>query len=143
MTSARRERSARTKFYAVAAAAALASLALFAAVGLTRREADRREPAKPQGVPPSRPTAGIVGGGDALLLRRRRDAAADDARVLTGNTRRPPRAARGLGDGRADGRVRRSARTAPRAGGGGVRVGGPPPLAPEPKPPLVRHVFPR
>ena len=87
--------------------------------------------------------------------RRRRppksnDAAAD-ARVLAdvatdgtiGNTRRTPRAARGLGDGRADGRVRRSARTAPRAGGGGVRVGGPPPLAPEPKPPLVRHVFPR
>ena len=43
MTGARRERSARTKFYAFAAAAALASLALFAAVGLTRREADRRE----------------------------------------------------------------------------------------------------
>ena len=60
MTS--RERSARTKFYAVAAAAALASLALVATVGLTRREADRREP---QGAPPSRPTAGIVGGGDA------------------------------------------------------------------------------
>ena len=37
MTS--RERSARTKFYAVAAAAALASLALVATVGLTRREA--------------------------------------------------------------------------------------------------------
>ena len=68
MTGARRERSARTKFYAFAAAAALASLALFATVtvGLTRREADRRrEPAKPQGVPPSRPTAGIVGGGNA------------------------------------------------------------------------------
>ena len=65
MTNARRERSARAKFYAVAAAAALASLALFAAVGLTRREADRREPAKPQAAPPSRPTAGIVGGADA------------------------------------------------------------------------------
>ncbi len=44
MTS--RERSARTKFYAVAAAAALASLALVGTVGLTRREADRRRRAE-------------------------------------------------------------------------------------------------
>ena len=78
-----RERT-RTKYaVAVVAAALVASLALVATVGLTRREADRREP--------------------AILLRRRRDAAADGARVINGNARRPPRAARGLGDGRADG----------------------------------------
>ena len=53
----------RTKYaVAVVAAALVASLALVATVGLTRSEADRREP---QGAPPSRPTAGIVGGGDA------------------------------------------------------------------------------
>ena len=52
-----RERT-RTKYaVAVVAAALVASLALVATVGLTRRE--------PQGAPPSRPTAGIVGGGDA------------------------------------------------------------------------------
>jgi len=66
-----RERT-RTKYaVAVVAAALVASLALVATVGLTRSEADRREP---QGAPPNRPIAGI-----------------------------PPRAARGLGDGRADG----------------------------------------
>ena len=57
-----RERT-RTKYaVAVVAAALVASLALVATVGLTRREADRGEP---QGAPPSRPTAGIVGGADA------------------------------------------------------------------------------
>ena len=59
-----RERT-RTKYAVAVVAAALASLALVATVGLTRREADRREPAKPQAAPPSRPTAGIVGGADA------------------------------------------------------------------------------
>ena len=50
----------RTKYaVAVVAAALVASLALVATVGLTRREADRGEP---QGVPPNRPIAGIVGG---------------------------------------------------------------------------------
>ena len=48
----------RTKYaVAVVAAALVASLALVATVGLTRREADRGEP---QGAPLSRPTAGIV-----------------------------------------------------------------------------------
>ena len=57
-----RERT-RTKYaVAVVAAALVASLALVATVGLTRKEANRREP---QGAPPNRPIAGIVGGGDA------------------------------------------------------------------------------
>ena len=61
MTS--RERSARTKFYAVAAAAALASLALVGTLGL---KSNRREPNRGAAAPPpSRPTAGIVGGGNA------------------------------------------------------------------------------
>ena len=46
----------RTKYaVAVVAAALVASLALVATVGLTRSEANRREP---QGAPPNRPTAG-------------------------------------------------------------------------------------
>ena len=50
----------RTKYaVAVVAAALVASLALVATVGLTRSEANRREP---QGAPPNRPIAGIVGG---------------------------------------------------------------------------------
>ena len=110
-----RERT-RTKYaVAVVAAALVASLALVATVGLTRKEANRREP---QGAPPNRPIAGIVGGGDApstefpwMVIGAAADDAAADARVLAdvatdgtiGNTRRPPRAARGLGDGRAGG----------------------------------------
>ena len=60
MTS--RARSARTKFYAVAAAAVLASLALVGTLGLINRREPNRGAAAP---PPSRPTAGIVGGGNA------------------------------------------------------------------------------
>ena len=42
----------RTKYAVAVVAAALASLALVATVGLTRSEANRREP---QGAPPNRP----------------------------------------------------------------------------------------